>query len=642
MRTLGLDESPTLPADQTATIPGKDMDEAPELARTLPRPKQFDSQAVDAGRARLLANMFGIAAESKDPTPDLDGYEILGELGRGGMGVVYAARDTRLDRKVAIKQLQGGRSEHQRRLVREALAMAKLSHPNVVPIYQIGERDGSTFIVMEYVDGQTLRAWQQTARTRDEVLVVYKAAARGLIAAHQKQLVHRDFKPDNVMIGDDGRVRVMDFGLASVISQRVEVEDEEKGDGDVDASERSAPLTRTGTLLGTPAYMSPEQLEAQPADATSDQFSFCVALYEALYGERPFVGSTLGALRLAVTSGVIREAPAGSSVPEWLRELVCRGLAPKPEDRFGSMQVLLDALVEGELGHEAQQREPPEYVFVHHDGRDKQAVLRLCESLLDHGVRPWLDIWEFSLPGEDARTQRDRALSGAPAVIVCSGQASRSDAILAARVERDSATVHVVDLADLDEANVSEAALELARLVGIDHAREGWLEHEAARLSIAPEQLSPYRGLEAFREQDARCMFGRDEEIAGLLDLIRGGSNAISDADRGVGIGQVVAADGWPVPDAAAWRARGWDRVEHRVPAPGAAPVRSARACAREPGHRRGRGRGRAADRASAGRVAGWPRCAALVSGPSRAWARAAGDRSAGRVVHRGRTLCRE
>jgi serine/threonine protein kinase len=541
-RTLGIDESPTLPADPTATIPGTDMNEPSELARTLPRPKKFDSQAVDAGRARLLANMFGVAAESKDPIPELDGYEILGELGRGGMGVVHAARDIRLDRKVAIKQLSsrpvpaeqldGGRSEHQRRLVREALAMAKLSHPNVVPIYQIGERGGSTFIVMEHVEGQTLRSWQQTARSHDEVLAVYKAAARGLIAAHQKQLVHRDFKPDNVMIGDDGRVRVMDFGLASVISQRVEQE----GGFDVDASERSAPLTRTGTLLGTPAYMSPEQLETQPADAASDQFSFCVALYEALYGERPFAGGTLGALRLALTSGVIREPPAGSSVPEWLRELVCRGLAPKPEGRFGSMQALLDALVEGELGHEAQPREPPEYVFVHHDGSDKQAVVRLCESLLDHGVRPWLDIWELSesrpSPGkpvpsradwaaEDARAQRDGALAEAPAVIVCSGQGSPTDAVLAARVDRDPASVRVVDLAALDEAHGTEAVLELARLVGIDHARDGWLEHEAARLGIAPEELSPYRGLEAFREQDARWMFGRDEEIAGLLELIR-------------------------------------------------------------------------------------------------------------------------
>jgi WD40 repeat protein len=406
--------------------------------------------------------------------------------------------------------------------------MARLSHPNVIPIYEISERDDATFIVMEFVAGQTLRDWQTGERTRSELLAAYKAAARGLIAAHQKMLVHRDFKPDNVMVGTDGRVRVMDFGLASVSAERI--------DGDVAAmfaeSKRSVfeSLTQTGSLLGTPAYMSPEQFRAEPSAGTSDQFSFCVALYEALYGERPFVGSTLGELFKAVSTGAIREAPAGSSVPDWLRAVVCRGLAVKPEFRFESMQALLDTIVEGELAEDTDEREPPAYVFVAHDSRDKQKVLRLCEGLIDHGVRPWLDIWE----ARDTAAS-EQALAEAPAVIVC-GRTEHTE-VLEARIERDPTTVYAVRFAgaselglsdrhegvELDEARWDDAVLELARLVGIDQERVGWLEHEAAWVGVEPGKLSPYRGLEAFREQDARWMFGRDDEVAALLDLIRTG-----------------------------------------------------------------------------------------------------------------------
>ncbi|MCA9697502.1 MAG: protein kinase, partial [Myxococcales bacterium] len=336
----------------------------------------------------------------------------------------------------------------------------------------------------------------------------------------------RDFKPDNVMIGDDGRVRVMDFGLASVAA---EPREDDGGDDDV-AGGRSEPnpLTRSGTVMGTPAYMAPEQHRAEPADAASDQFAFCIALYEALYGERPFAGATLGEQVLAVTSGELREAPASSSVPGWLREIVCRGLASDRAERFESMQALLDALVEAELAHEVDERQPPAYVFVVHDGRDKQQVLRLCEGLIDLGVRPWLDMWEA---GE--RAERQRALAEAPAVIVCG--AGEHAEVLAARIARDPTTVYAARLpgsgglgdrhadVELDEASWDEAVLALARLVGIDHERRRWLELEAARAGVEAGALSPYRGLEAFREQDARWMFGRDAEVASLLDLIRVG-----------------------------------------------------------------------------------------------------------------------
>jgi WD40 repeat protein/serine/threonine protein kinase len=450
-------------------------------------------------------------------------YRLLRELGRGGMGVVVLAHDTKLDRKVAIKQMRADGRTNARRFLREALAMAKLSHPNVIPIFEIGEREGSTFIVMEYVEGSTLRAWLETPRSYAEILTVFKAAARGLISAHEKGLVHRDFKPDNVMIGDDGRVRVMDFGLARVAKDP----DEPSGEDltlDREVSPVLQAVTQTGAVLGTPAYMAPEQLHGAPPDVKGDQFSFCITLYEALYGQRPLASETFGTRSL------------DDSVPAWLREIVRRGLARNSADRHESMQALLDALVVGELDHDAEHRAAPKYVFVAHDGADTLAVLRLCEDLLDHGVRTWLDIWELETR-DDQHERSDAALIDAPVVLVCHGSAGgmRTSPALAARIERDPSTVHHVGLPGhvsptiaeqpmsvlLDADNWDEAMLELARRLGIDRARQTWLSDEAERAGLEPEDLSPYRGLAVFREQDARWMFGRETEVGELVELFR-------------------------------------------------------------------------------------------------------------------------
>jgi serine/threonine protein kinase/Tfp pilus assembly protein PilF len=303
---------------------------------------------------------------------ELGHYVLLDKLGEGAMGVVFAAYDKTLDRKVAIKLLRDGRGHHhdedaRRRMLREAQAMARLSHPNVAQIYEVGELadDGSTrasvsgehavFIVMEFIDGVTLSAWRkQRKRSVPDILAVFDAAGRGLAAAHAKGLVHRDFKPDNVMIRSDARVVVMDFGLAR-----------ERGDETLDSpprerpplpdlaellersgtttnSELSVDLTATGAMLGTPAYMSPEQFRGATSDAKSDQFSFCVALWEALNGARPFAGTQLGVLAHAVTSGH-RAAPA-ADVPGWLIAALERGLAVEPAARWPSMEALLAAL----------------------------------------------------------------------------------------------------------------------------------------------------------------------------------------------------------------------------------------------------------------------------------------------------------
>jgi tetratricopeptide (TPR) repeat protein/tRNA A-37 threonylcarbamoyl transferase component Bud32 len=269
-------------------------------------------------------------------------YVLLHRLGQGGMGVVYAAYDEKLDRKVAIKLLRRAASSRPR-LEREAQAMARLSHPNVVQVYEIGDFEGVPFIVMEFVDGETLKAWQRsTRRSQAEILAVFAAAGRGLVAAHDKGLVHRDFKPDNVMVSRDGRVLVMDFGLA-------------RGDDHEDALdlmgiERSTSaipgeLTATGAIMGTPAYMAPEQFIGGGSGPHTDQFSFCVTLWEALCGARPFAGTNVFALQDAITHGRISD-PEPRELPTWLRRVLERGLAPDPEERWPSMTALLVALAD--------------------------------------------------------------------------------------------------------------------------------------------------------------------------------------------------------------------------------------------------------------------------------------------------------
>ena len=273
-------------------------------------------------------------------------FVVLKRLGEGGMGIVYAAYDAELDRQLAIKLIRADLvedlepDEAAARLLREAQALAKVSHPNVIQIYEVGMHDEQVYVAMELVEGQTLAAWMGEGRhPARAVLDHFIPAGRGLAAAHAVGLVHRDFKPANVLVGSDGRVRVLDFGLA----RRVE---EPPPDASSNASldALSSELTVDGSRPGTPSYMAPEQHLGGNVDARSDQFAFCVALYEALYGERPFGGKNRTALALAVTRGEIRDAPRGSGVPEWLRRVVLRGLRQDPDARWPSMQALLDQL----------------------------------------------------------------------------------------------------------------------------------------------------------------------------------------------------------------------------------------------------------------------------------------------------------
>ncbi|HXX66139.1 MAG TPA: protein kinase [Polyangiaceae bacterium] len=278
-------------------------------------------------------------------------YVIETFIGQGAMGTVYGAHDPDLDRKVAVKLLRAeslsdaARQRMRARLLREAKAMARLSHPEVITVYDVGTFGDQLFVAMEHVDGCTLRTWRAAQhRSYAEIMAVYERAGSGLAAAHEAGLVHRDFKPDNVLIGRDGRVRVMDFGLAR---------SEDGGDGSpkptaaddrLDDRREVTTLTRTGALLGTPAYMAPEQLRGHAASSRSDVFSFCVSLYEALYGERPFAGTTVVELQTAIERGKVRPAPIMTRVPGWVHAQLMQGLRASPEARFASMRAVLDAL----------------------------------------------------------------------------------------------------------------------------------------------------------------------------------------------------------------------------------------------------------------------------------------------------------
>jgi tetratricopeptide (TPR) repeat protein/predicted Ser/Thr protein kinase len=299
---------------------------------------------LDAVRQQIASALFPRNPRSSEDIQRIGRFVVEQRLGAGAMGVVYAARDPDLDRRVAIKLVRpesGGDPRAQGRLQREARALAKVSHPNIVAIHEVGEHRGQVFLAMEHVQGPNLRAWQeQGLHTPAEVLGMYLQAGRGLAAAHVAGLVHRDFKPENVLLDETGRARVVDFGLVGhdEVGRRSELE---RWSTTISST---LVITRTCSLVGTPAYMSPEQLEGGEVDHRSDQFGFCVALYEALHGQHPFDDTSLTSLRRSVLGGRLRPPPKRSPVPVWIHRLLVRGLAVAPDDRHVSLDALLDAL----------------------------------------------------------------------------------------------------------------------------------------------------------------------------------------------------------------------------------------------------------------------------------------------------------
>ncbi len=260
-------------------------------------------------------------------------------LGHGGQGVVYEAHDPELDRNVAIKLLAAGpgRRDAKARLLREAMALARLSHPNVVGIHHVGQCTEGVYLVTQLVDGSTLSAWLRARRSWREIVDVFVAAGRGLLAAHQRGIVHRDFKPTNVLVGTDGVARLLDFGLARDAAHH------EPGTESRAWDPTAASVTLDGHVMGTPAYMAPEQHEGKPATAAADQYAFCIALFEALWGARPFTARDVANLATQKRTGAL-EFPRHDRLPRPLRAIVAKGLRPRPEERWPSMRDLVTAL----------------------------------------------------------------------------------------------------------------------------------------------------------------------------------------------------------------------------------------------------------------------------------------------------------
>jgi len=278
-------------------------------------------------------------------------FRIRESIGHGGNAIIYSAWDEQQERQVAIKLLRDDRSNRpgtQARFLREAKAMARLAHPNVIRIYEVGTHEGRAFLALEYVQGRTLREWLAAEQPELAMIIArYLEAGRGLQAAHEAGLMHRDFKPDNAVLGDDGRVRVVDFGLARSTRGTDNFKTlENQTPGLRDALAEGPELLATIGFSGTPAYMSLEQHFGRRTDPRADQFSFCVALWEALFGERPFEGRTAGQIARAIEAGQLQQ-PRGAraaAVPRRLRRALERGLAAERVDRWSSMGELLDEI----------------------------------------------------------------------------------------------------------------------------------------------------------------------------------------------------------------------------------------------------------------------------------------------------------
>lgn len=445
---------------------------------------------------QLAACLFGDASASVQLGP----YELLRELGRGTSGTVYLARDPVLQREVALKVLHPGAGTADA-VMHEARALARLSHPHVVAVYGVGEHEGLVYLAMEHAPGPTLRRWQ-AQRSRAEVLEAYRQAGLGLQAAHDRGIVHRDVKPDNIRIGPDGHARVIDFGLAV-----------------------AGAATAASMDSGTPGYMAPEQTLAHVADARADQFAFCVALFEALSGEHPFTTDG-GAARLdEIRGGRLRVPDGARSLPPELLEVLRRGLAWEPDSRFASMGELLDALsIATAVGPEQRAR----------------------RILLTRVERAWIDgVLRASLSGEeplpmelrvvaperpdgwsvqpsrdrDTPTTLARALEREPGCVVLVGPpgAGKTTALLElatvllrrARIDDDAPLPLVLQLSTWDEQRSLDAWLrtELHARYGIPPAHaQPWLDHDALLLLLdGLDEVAPPRRAACVAAIEAWC-----------------------------------------------------------------------------------------------------------------------------------------
>lgn len=371
-------------------------------------------QLVAALAGTMLDSETGHAAE---PAPVVGRYVLDEVLGQGAMGIVYSAHDPMLDRKIAIKLLHpeaagSRRDSRQERFLREAKAMARLVHPNVVAVHDTGTTADQVFVAMEYVNGMHLRAWlSEEPREIAVIIDAFVQAGTGLAAAHGAGIVHRDFKPDNVFVAKDGTVKVGDFGLVA-FAETEEPDLLEIESPLLDESEdRLRTLTQTGTRLGTALYMSPEQFDATLVGPASDQFSFCVALYEALYGTPPFPGRSGQKIREAIEAQKI-DRPTGTQVPAWMHQILLRGLKKEPTQRHASMEHLVKALRRST--HRSRKRwfvgagllAAASAMFLAWPGQERD---QLCSLPTDSLTGVWDDAQRTRLQTEFSRSPNPRA-----------------------------------------------------------------------------------------------------------------------------------------------------------------------------------------------------------------------------------------
>jgi tetratricopeptide (TPR) repeat protein/tRNA A-37 threonylcarbamoyl transferase component Bud32 len=415
-------------------------------------------------------------------------YVVLEELGAGAMGRVYAAYDPVLDRRIALKILRvdpriDRRGRARERMLREAQALAKLAHPNVVAVHDVEAHDDGVAIAMEFVDGVDARKWLRAEQhSWREVVDLYRAAAAGLAAAHAAVIVHRDFKPDNVMIGKDGRVRVVDFGLARA--------DEPTSDASEASGHIRADTTATRGITGTPAYMAPEQHAGGPGGQASDQFALCVSLFEGLWDLRPFDGDSLVSLSHAVLEGRMQPIPSGSDVPGFVRHVVLRGLATEPGERFADMNALIDALG----------RDP---------SRTRRRIALALVGFAMLGGLGWL------------------AISREPAAAPCRDAVDRI-----AGVWDDGVRTRV------DDAFVASALPYARRAADDTRARlDAWAQRWTTAWTASCEDTRVH-GTQSERVLDLRsaCLLARRGELAAVTDLLaRADVQVVERADRVVG-----------------------------------------------------------------------------------------------------------
>lgn len=343
----GAASTPSTPMTRWASQIGRwlPFESEPDVASTIGSVGSRDS--ADDTETQAVGEPPAALADRDLPTTELMGerYAILDLVGSGGMGTVYRAYDSRLRREVALKRLRRGRDEPvaQARMIREAQAMARLSHPNVVPVFDVDVAEDSVLIAMEFVAGTTLRRWLKKGRSTSAIIAAFVRAGRGLAAAHAADLVHRDFKPANVLVGDDEQIKVTDFGLAkSTSTLMVSAQARSRGSGDAHEVSGEDSVTNDDTVLGTPRYMAPEQHVGDAIGPAADQFAFCVALWEALVGKPPFAAAKGRSLLTAKMEGPSGTLPV--SVPRRVGHALRRGMQPRAEDRWPDMSSLLDVL----------------------------------------------------------------------------------------------------------------------------------------------------------------------------------------------------------------------------------------------------------------------------------------------------------